>query len=76
MTLKVISDAPVLHYNGERKPWGSNPFAEYVRAMGYWGQNVTGLPQPKQDDKDELLESKPMQLVVLLSGPRTGIGRG
>lgn len=71
VTLDVISAAPVLHYNGERKPWGKNPFAEYVKAMGYWGQNVTGLPQ-KKEDSESLGEPKPLQLVVLLSGPRTG----
>ncbi len=69
VTLDVISAAPVLHYNGERKPWGKNPFAEYVRAMGYWGQNVTGLPQKQEE---VIGDPKPLQLVVLLSGPRTG----
>ena len=69
--MQVVSDAPVLHYNGERKPWGTNPFAEYVKAMGYWGQNLTGLPQAKNPEPEQLL-AKEMQLVVLLSGPRTG----
>lgn len=70
MTMQVITDAPVLHYNGERKPWGTNPFAEYVRAMGYWGQNLTGLPQTSSSEP--VGEPKPLTLVVLLSGPRTG----
>ena len=70
VTLQTISDAPVLHFNGERKPWGTNPFAEYVRAMGYWGQNLTGLPQQKSAEPIGL--PKPLNLVVLLSGPRTG----
>ncbi|KOO23116.1 putative galacturonosyltransferase 3-like protein [Chrysochromulina tobinii] len=72
VTLDVIARAPVLHYNGERKPWGSNPFAEYVRAMGYWGQNVTGLPQKNSQSQDVTGDPQPMQLLVLLSGPRTG----
>ena len=42
VTMQVITDAPVLHYNGERKPWGTNPFAEYVKAMGYWGKQTVG----------------------------------
>lgn len=69
VTLQTISDAPVLHYNGERKPWGTNPFAEYVKAMGYWGQNLTGLPTT---NTKPVTEGKSLKLVVLLSGPRTG----
>lgn len=71
VTIPVITAAPVLHYNGERKPWGKNPFVEYVNAMGYWGQNLTGLPQATEA-RTVAIEPKPMQLVVLLSGPRTG----
>ena len=73
VTMQVITDAPVLHYNGERKPWGTNPFSEYVKAMGYWGQNLTGLPRKANTDNDKsIAKPKPLTLVVLLSGPRTG----
>ena len=70
VSLQTVSDAPVLHFNGERKPWGANPFAEYVKAMGYWGQNLTGLPQ--SSSSAPIAEPQPLGLVVLLSGPRTG----
>ena len=66
VSMQTITDAPVLHYNGERQPWGTNPFAEYVKAMGYWGQNLTGLP-PASNAKDQPVgDPKPLTLVVLL----------
>ena len=72
VSAQTIADASVLHFNGGRKPWQSNTFAEYTAAMGYWGQNLTGLPgaAAPREQADETPE--PLKLVLLLSGPRSG----
>ena len=64
----AIKRAAVLHFNGERKPWGKRPFEEYVAAMGDWGQHVSPVPHSVAPAS----KPKRMDLVVLLSGPRTG----
>ena len=79
----AIRKAAVLHYNGDRKPWGGHAFPEYIDAMGDWGQLhgpgraffAASSPASAHDGGGgggDGARVKPLKLVVLLSGPRTG----
>jgi hypothetical protein len=72
VSARTIADASVLHFNGGRKPWQNNTFAEYSVAMGYWGQNLTGLPGAAAPREQVDETPAPLELVLLLSGPRSG----
>lgn len=78
VTSEVISRAAVLHFNGERKPWGSRPFADYMHAMGDWGQALSPFWPPPSSHSDkprteaDAAAPPSLTLAILLSGPRTG----
>ena len=88
VTRDVISRASVLHFNGERKPWGARPFDEYMEAMGrdrirpasFASPGAAGQQSHAQRGEHGPAHTpssappvvEPMKLVILLSGPRTG----
>jgi hypothetical protein len=75
---EVIQRAGVLHFNGERKPWGEHPFAEYMEAMEE-GSARHSVPSPSKgrgggssSNNNSGIVEVPLDLVVLLSSPRSG----
>ena len=76
VTSEVLARASVLHFNGDRKPWGDSAFPEYIEAMGDWGQTLGMSAKLLKPDSAAARANdsvaKPLSLVVLLSSPRTG----